>query len=256
MENKCIIFSENETKDTTTIQWEKNNILPFRYSSIFNSNKEKYINSTWLNLPVYKSKYIIKGLVDSGGSKNNDTINYANESRKIVESCRFILIKMGIIPRIEKRKIKLKAYFHLIFLQNLILSNKQYEDNITLYKLIIPKTSDICHMFKIDVKKYVHFFRFKNLLFTKIISIENKDYNGTLYDLQLKKTHDYMIHNGIVHNGGGKRNGSFAIYLEPWHGDIFEFLDLKKNHGDEDMRAGDLFYALWIPDLFMDKGSE
>ena len=51
--------------------------------------------------------------------------------------------------------------------------------------------------------------------------------------------------------GGGKRNGSFAIYLEPWHADIFEFLDLKKNHGDEEMIARDLFYALWIPDLFM-----
>jgi ribonucleotide reductase alpha subunit len=54
-----------------------------------------------------------------------------------------------------------------------------------------------------------------------------------------------------VDQGGGKRNGSFAIYMEPWHGDIMEFLELKKNHGDEEMRARDLFYALWIPDLFM-----
>ncbi len=54
-----------------------------------------------------------------------------------------------------------------------------------------------------------------------------------------------------VDQGGGKRKGSFALYLEPWHADIFEFLDLKKNHGKEEMRARDLFYALWIPDLFM-----
>ncbi|MDW8394181.1 MAG: ribonucleoside-diphosphate reductase subunit alpha [Chitinophagales bacterium] len=54
-----------------------------------------------------------------------------------------------------------------------------------------------------------------------------------------------------VDQGGGKRKGSFAIYLEPWHADIFEFLDLKKNHGKEELRARDLFYALWIPDLFM-----
>ncbi|RZD41724.1 MAG: hypothetical protein CXT73_04435 [Methanobacteriota archaeon] len=50
---------------------------------------------------------------------------------------------------------------------------------------------------------------------------------------------------------GGKRQGSFAIYLEPWHADVESFLDMKKNHGDEDQRARDLFYALWIPDLFM-----
>ncbi len=54
-----------------------------------------------------------------------------------------------------------------------------------------------------------------------------------------------------VDQGGGKRKGSFAIYLEPWHADIFDFLELKKNHGKEEMRARDLFYALWIPDLFM-----
>lgn len=54
-----------------------------------------------------------------------------------------------------------------------------------------------------------------------------------------------------VDQGGGKRKGSFAIYLEPWHADIFEFLDLKKNHGKEELRARDLFYAMWIPDLFM-----
>lgn len=54
-----------------------------------------------------------------------------------------------------------------------------------------------------------------------------------------------------VDQGGGKRKGSFAIYMEPWHADIFDFLDLKKNHGKEEMRARDLFYALWISDLFM-----
>ena len=56
-----------------------------------------------------------------------------------------------------------------------------------------------------------------------------------------------------VDQGGGKRKGSFAIYVEPWHSDIYEFLDLKKNHGKEEMRARDLFYAMWIPDLFMER---
>jgi len=56
-----------------------------------------------------------------------------------------------------------------------------------------------------------------------------------------------------VDQGGGKRKGAFAVYLEPWHADIFEFLDLKKNHGKEELRARDLFYALWIADLFMER---
>lgn len=59
-----------------------------------------------------------------------------------------------------------------------------------------------------------------------------------------------------VDQGGGKRKGSFAIYLEPWHSDIFDFLNLKKNHGKEEVRARDLFYALWISDLFMKRVEE
>ena len=56
-----------------------------------------------------------------------------------------------------------------------------------------------------------------------------------------------------VDQGGGKRNGSFAIYLEPWHADVELFLEMRKNHGDEELKARDLFYALWIPDLFMER---
>jgi ribonucleotide reductase alpha subunit len=76
--------------------------------------------------------------------------------------------------------------------------------------------------------------------------------DATLYDLEVDGTHDYHVQNaGFVHNGGGRRNGSFAIYLEPWHADIQSFLKMKSNTGSEEERARDLFYALWIPDLFM-----
>jgi ribonucleoside-diphosphate reductase alpha chain len=59
-----------------------------------------------------------------------------------------------------------------------------------------------------------------------------------------------------VDQGGGKRKGAFAVYLEPWHADIYDFLDLKKNHGKEELRARDLFYAMWMPDLFMERVKE
>ena len=59
-----------------------------------------------------------------------------------------------------------------------------------------------------------------------------------------------------VDQGGGKRKGSFAIYLEPWHADIFDFLQLRKNHGKEEQRARDLFMGLWVPDLFMKRVQE
>ena len=93
----------------------------------------------------------------------------------------------------------------------------------------------------------------KEFVCTRIESISKNTYDGILYDLQMPKEHNYLLENGIVHNGGGRRNGSFAIYLEPWHADIEMFLQMRKNHGDEELKARDLFYALWVPDLFMER---
>ena len=92
---------------------------------------------------------------------------------------------------------------------------------------------------------------------TPVHSMSTQMYQGNLYDLETEGENEdertYQTDLGISHNGGGKRNGSFAMYIEPWHADIFDFLDLKKNHGDEERRARDLFYALWVPDLFYER---
>lgn len=66
----------------------------------------------------------------------------------------------------------------------------------------------------------------------------------------------YDVTSRYVDQGGGKRPGAFAIYIEPWHADIFDVLNLKKNHGKEEQRARDLFYGLWVPDLFMKRVKE
>jgi len=94
----------------------------------------------------------------------------------------------------------------------------------------------------------------QSYVLVKIDNISETQYDGILYDLQMTTEHNYLLNSGgLVHNGGGKRNGSFAIYLEPWHADIEMFLEMRKNHGDEELKARDLFYALWIPDLFMER---
>ncbi len=93
-----------------------------------------------------------------------------------------------------------------------------------------------------------------SLSFHSIESIESTEYVGKVYDFEVDAPHDYhVVGLGIAHNGGGKRNGSFAIYLEPWHADVEDFLDMKKNTGAEEERARDLFYGLWVPDLFMER---
>jgi len=109
------------------------------------------------------------------------------------------------------------------------------------------------------ILKHAHnnqYFIFKNQVWAAIESIQTIHYEGQVYDLNIMDNHNYVVGSfGLVHNSG-KRNGSFACYLETHHPDIFDFLDAKKNHGAEDERARDLFYALWVSNLFMKRVEE
>lgn len=85
---------------------------------------------------------------------------------------------------------------------------------------------------------------------SRVETVEKIHYKGIVYDLNVQDNHNYLTDSGLVHNSG-RRKGSFAMYIEPWHADILEFLDLRKNQGAEEMRARDLFYSIWTPDYFM-----
>jgi ribonucleotide reductase alpha subunit len=113
------------------------------------------------------------------------------------------------------------------------------------------KEKDYHEIKELSVGDYVVF---PGEVYVQIESIQSVPYTGPVYDFEIDGPHDYTVaHLGIAHNGGGKRNGSFAIYLEPWHADVEDFLKLKLNTGSEEERCRDLFYALWIPDLFMER---
>ena len=245
-ENKCIEYRIDTNENVTRIRWNKNINMPFRYSDVYDSNKGKRVHHKWLNLPVEKSKYILKGLIDTDGCNNNELM-FDSTSRTLIESVRFICLKLGILTSGYVRDKVGES--HTSIAGSLIINKK------IAYCLRIPKTQTICDLINIEYDKtqFFKFLRFNDFLLTRIKNITVENYSGTLYDLQMKTEHDYMIHNCIVHNGGGKRNGSFAIYIEPWHADIEKFLEMRKNHGDEELKARDLFYALWIPDLFMNR---
>ena len=243
-EKKCIHYVINTNDNITRIRWNKNIIMPFRYSDIYDINHEKNIATRWLNLPIEKTKYIIKGLIDTDGCKNKELL-FDSTSRNLIENMRYLLLRMGIPTSGYIRDRRGEKHMT----KRGIIKNKKIS-----YTLRIPQTNEICDL--LDIKnnsKFFKFVKYKNYIFTRIKSITKNNYFGTLYDLQMKNNHNYMVHNGIIHNGGGKRAGSFAIYIEPHHADIEDFLDLKKNHGDEELRARDLFYALWISDLFMER---
>jgi len=244
LSTRCIKYTVVQDHNATRIRWNKNIAIPIRYSDVYNENKEKHVMYKWLNLPLSKSKYIVKGLIDTDGCKNIE-LTFDNTSQNLIESLRYILLRMGI-PTSGYIRDRIGESHET---ENGIIENKKIA-----YCLRVPQTKEICTLLNIEYKSCFHkFFKYDNYIFTRIKNIQQEEYDGTLYDLQLSKVHNYLIHNGVIHNGGGRRNGSFAIYLEPWHADVENFLEMRKNHGDEEMKARDLFYALWIPDLFMER---
>jgi ribonucleoside-diphosphate reductase alpha subunit len=225
-ESRCVQVMINKFANLIQLNWKRSIHVPFRYADFYDENGQKRIASRWLNLPMEKAKHILRGLMDSKGPYIITT------SDAFVKTVGFLCMRFGILtngshPSIHKNE----------------------------YSLIIPQTREICELINApyDELFIASFIRKDHFLMTPIVNISTTEYEGILYDLQMEKQHDYLLEHGLVHNGGGKRNGSFAIYLEPWHADIRHFLEMRKNHGDEEMKARDLFYALWIPDLFMER---
>lgn len=98
-----------------------------------------------------------------------------------------------------------------------------------------------------------HHFKHGDRFYSQITSIEEAHHQGAVYDLEVNKNKNYATELGLVHNGGGKRKGSFAVYLEPWHADILKVIAAMGVQGDERNLTRDLFFAIWMNDLFMER---
>ena len=148
------------------------------------------------------------------GLTNNKTMSFTTNSNILIMQLKYILLRCNILTSVSINHLG------------------------DYYLQILNNTND--------------YFEWNGVLWSRIKSISKIQYSGEVYDFNMIDNHNYLTDMGLVHNSG-KRKGSFAIYLDPGHPDIFEFLDLKKNTGSEDQRARDLFLAMWIPDLFMKK---
>ena len=229
-----------------------NNNFDLDYDKIYDSKKEKYINTEYLNLNRNNTLYLIKGLLETDGHIDKE-IYYSSSSSKLIYDLKYLLLKFGIDCSGNIRND--------IGKNDIIRRDDGSETKIVTkklsYTLRIPKNIVFTEIFEdFQSDNYDKSFIYNGIIWSRIKTIETEYYEGNLYDINVSNNHNYTVANlGIVHNSG-KRLGSIAIYLEPWHGDIMEWLDLRKNHGAEEERARDLFYALWIPDLFMKRVKE
>jgi ribonucleotide reductase alpha subunit len=248
--NIHITYSYSNDKNVRLV-WSRTNMFKFTYDMLYDHNKEKHIMNQILHLSKNKILNVIKGILETDGHVSNKQIILEITSKSIVEGVRYMLLRLGILTsgRIRNR----------IGQQHETKYGKIIKTKKISYVLVVPKKPIICNLFQekcLMPSETFTFFEYNNFLYSIVIENEHiKNYSGRVIDIEVdnEEHHNFLTHNGLVKNGGGKRNGSFAIYLEPWHSDIFDFLDLKKNHGEEELKARDLFYALWIPDLFMER---
>ena len=199
-----INYSINSKSDNKVeIIWSRGVDFKFKYVDLYNNLDKKCITTKYLNLPLKKVNELIKGIL-TFSDINEEYIEFTTTSRELVEQMNMLFLKNSILCK-SRRKQK-----------NMIMK--------------IPLVNTICDMLCLEHLKPIEapYFKYGNNLFTRIDKISKSFYEGVVYDLQMKHEHNYMIHNGIVHNGGGKRSGSFAMYLEPWHSDIEAFLELRK----------------------------
>ena len=226
----------------SSIRWSSSESLNFSREMFYNSNNEKVIKKEFLHLPKNKILKILEGLLRTDGS-NLKELYFTNTSQTLIMQMRYLFLRLGILT---SGHIKNNVGESHITKHGRLIENKKIS-----YVLRIPKHPILNSIIKFkNNSQHFKYFEWNGMLWGRIRSINYINYEGEVYDFNMIDNHNYLTDMGLVHNSG-KRKGSFAMYIEPWHADIMEFLELRKNQGHENLRARDLFYAMWTPDLFM-----
>ena len=213
-------------------------------SQLYDTHAHKKWDTPMLHLPLNKIQQIIRGIIETDGCVGEKEITIELSSLGLIESIRYALLRLGALSSgyVRNRVGNVSSY-------------KNITTRLPTNVIRVPRIQVIMDMFpNAPNGEFFSYLTHGNYIYSRIQDITEVNYAGIVHDFEIDGPHDYTVaHLGIAHNGGGKRNGSFAMYLEPWHADIEDFLKLKLNTGSEEERCRDLFYGLWIPDLFMER---
>jgi len=247
LDNRGIKHNVYPETDCSTIRIKWSTTTPgfkFTRAQLYDTNKQKKIDPLLLHLPIEKTKQILRGIIETDGCVGTKEIAIELSSYPLVEDIRYLLLRLGALASgYERNRV------------GDVSSTRDIHTNLPTAVVRVPRIPEILEMFpNAPTGEFFSFLRYENNIYSRIQNITETTYEGIVHDFEIEGTHDYVVaHLGVAHNGGGKRNGSFAMYLEPWHADVEDFLRMKLNTGAEEERARDLFYALWIPDLFMER---
>lgn len=231
-EKSCIIY-----------QWtSRNPAFKFTRDQIYDENKEKIIWPRFFRLPEEKLLAIIQGIFQTDGSILKECL-VEMKSKSVIDGVRHMLLRCGIMTSgyIRNRRGN-------------VSSNKNITTRKISYALRIPRAPKIMSIFQnVPKGKDANYLVHDGMMYCRVNKVTQEHYTGKVYDFEISDEHTYLSDVGAVHNGGGKRKGAFAVYVEPWHADIEEFIDLRANSGNMEMKCNDLNFGLWMNDLFMER---
>lgn len=220
--------------------------LPFDREDIYNECGQKHISPRFSHLPHSQAVVILQGVIETNGCvSRGKEITFSNTSQALVEGVRYQLLRLGIASAGQLRE------------RNDSHSDKRSDGSFTTfegksqaYDLRIPAFTQLAKKLGIPSISKRGYFVYNGCLFSRIKKVESTKVSTFVCDMKVEGDESYMTVSGLAHNGG-KRKGAMCAYLETWHLDLEDFLELRKNTGDERRRTHDMNTANWIPDLFM-----
>jgi len=240
-------------RDATTGQYVggTGSALPFTKKDIYGDSGEKHIASRFMHLPQSQTKALIRGLLETDGSVSGGLLlNFTNTSYSLIEGLRYLLLRLGI-PSAASYRERINDHSG----RRVDGSRVDFSGTTCYYDLRIPSVPDFAEYFDYKIASRKFWFEWQGALFSRITGVTPIAPEPFVFDLKVEGDHSYNTTSGALSNGG-KRKGAVCAYLETWHIDIEEFLDLRKNTGDDRRRTHDMNTANWVPDLFMKRVAE
>lgn len=225
--------------------------LPFENDDLYDHEKCKYIAPRFAHLPRSQTLALLQGLLETDGNVSRDKeITFCNTSLHLVEGVRYQCLRLGIPTSGNMRK---RNNDHIGRRSDGSLA--EFKGETISYDLRIPAIPELAEKIGCQSVTKKNWLETDGFIWSRVESVERIPETIAVCDLEVEDDESYMTTVGVAHNGG-KRKGALCVYLETWHLDIEDFLELRKNTGDERRRTHDINTANWIPDLFMKRVSE
>ncbi|MEU4195854.1 ribonucleoside-diphosphate reductase subunit alpha [Kribbella sp. NPDC026611] len=222
--------------------------LPFTYDDVYDENHAKHISRRFAHLPLDQARALVRGLLETeGGVSRGKEIYFTSTSRGLASGMRYQLLRLGV-PTAGQFRVREGEHVG----RRSDGSEITFSKPVRAYDLRIPAVPGIAEVLGVTPVQRLNWIAHEGMVFSRVREVRRIQMVPVVHDLEVDVDESYMTVAGLAHNGG-KRKGAVCAYLETWHIDVEEFLELRKNTGDERRRTHDMNTANWVPDLFVQR---